>query len=267
MEEGWSQIDRVRFHTEFKLPIDSEHPLADMIANVKPHIFIRRYDIEEDFFIAISIFFDGELNVLSNDKESAKKYVSGLFLHFPPSFYEEDQFSVSEEGWIVDGTLCAMFIGMLMGAAGWDPLLQIPPAIQQSLDEAGKALSISNYRSCVVMCRRTIEALLKFSFPRLLGTEAIDAQGRTLSLYAMIDRFKRQEPSTIPIHLLHLLDSIRLIGNVPGAHAEEIEGYHFTKADAEYTLATVHYFLEQYFSKIDDEVTTYYTLTIDLSDI
>lgn len=267
MEEGWSQVDRLRFHTTIELPIDSEHPLADLIKNMRPHILVRRYDFEEDAFIAISVFLDGEITVYSNDKEFAKKYVAGLFLNFPPSFYTEDQFNVSEEGWIVDGTLCAMFIGLLMGAVDWDPLLQIPPAIQQSLDEAGKALSIANYRSCVVMCRRTIEALLKFAFPRLLGIEAVDARGRTLSLYGMIERFKGQQPPRIPVHLLHLLDSIRLIGNVPGAHAVEIEGYRFTKSDAEYALATVHYFLEQYFSKIDSEVNTYYTLTIDLEGI
>lgn len=153
-----------------------------------------------------------------------------------------------------------------MGAIGWDPLLQIPPNINQSLEEAHKALLIANYRSCVVMCRRTIEAVLKYAFKRLLSEEAVDSRGPPLSLYSMIARFKGCQPQIIPIHLLHLLDSVRLIGNVPGAHATEIEGYRFTRSDAEFTLATVSYFLQQYFSKIDDEVTTYYTLTIDLSE-
>lgn len=266
IKEGWNQTDRLRFHTGMKIPIEGKHPLTKIIEHMKPHILLRRYDIEEDSFIAISIFVDGEIFILSNDKKFAKKYLSGLFLNFPPAFYTTDQLEFSEEGWVVDGNLCAMFIGMLMGAIGWDPLLQIPPAIHQSLDEAGKALSIANYRSCVVMCRRTIEALLKFAFPRLLGTEAKDTRGRTLSMYSMIERFKGLQPLRIPIHLLHLLDSIRLIGNVSGAHAVEIKGYQFSKSDAEYALATVHYFLEQYFSKIDKEVTKYYTLTIDLND-
>jgi len=267
MEEGWNQTDRLRFHTEMKIPVEKKHPLSEMIEQIQPHLLLRRYDIEEDSFIAISIFIDGEINILSNDKEYSKNYLTGLFLNFPPGFYTRDQLQFIEEGWVVDGNICAMFSGMLMGAIGWDPLLQIPPAINQSLDEARKAVSIANYRSCVVMCRRTIEALLKFAFPRLLGIEAVDARGRTLSLYAMIERFKGQQPPRIPVHLLHLLDSIRLIGNVPGAHAVEIEGYRFTKSDAEYALATVHYFLEQYFSKIDSEVNTYYTLTIDLEGI
>jgi len=60
-----------------------------------------------------------------------------------------------------------------------------PPAIKQSLEEAEKALSIANYRSRVVMCRRTIEALLKFAFPRLLGIPATDQKGRALKLHDM----------------------------------------------------------------------------------
>jgi len=247
-------------------PAEKKHPLLEIIEQIQPHLLLRRYNIEEDSFIAISIFMDGDITLLSNDKEYTHKYLTGLFLNFPPGFYTNDQFRIIEERWVDDGMICAMFCGMLMGAMGWDPLLQIPPAINQSLDEARNAVSIANYRSCVVMCRRTIEALLKFAFPRLLGTEVIDAKGRALSLNAMIVRFKKQRPPIIPSHLLHLLDSIRLIGNVPGAHAVEIEGYRFTKSDAEYALATVHYFLEQYFSKIDSEVSTYYTLTIDLEE-
>jgi len=266
IENGWSQIDGLRFHTEIKKSLPEGHPLSEMLSNMKPNLFLRHFDIEEDEFIGISIFSDGNIQVLSNDKEHARNYISGIFLNFPPAFYTIDEFNIVEEGWVTDEILCAMFTGMLMGAMGWDPLLQIPPAIQQSLDEASKALSIANYRSCVVMCRRTIEALLKFAFPRLLGCEAVDARGRTLSLYNMIERFKQNQPLIIPIHLLQLLDSIRLIGNIPGAHAGEIKGYRFTNADAEYALATVHYFLEQYFTKIDEEVTTYYTLTIELNE-
>jgi hypothetical protein len=66
--------------------------------------------------------------------------------------------------------------------------------------------------------------------------------------------------------LLHVADSIRVLGNVPGAHATDIANYHFSRSDAEFALyATIH-FLDQYFSKIDQEVTEYYTLTIDLDD-
>jgi len=83
----------------------------------------------------------------------------------------------------------------------------------------------------------------------------------------MIEKFKKEEFSPIPSHLLHVLDSIRLIGNVPGAHAAEIKGYRFSRSDAEFALASVYYFVEQYFSKIDTEVSEYYTLKIDLDGL
>jgi len=65
---------------------------------------------------------------------------------------------------------------------------------------------------------------------------------------------------------LHVADSLRLIGNVPGAHAAEIANYHFSRSDAEFAVYAVTHFLDQYFSKIDKEVTQYYTVTIDLND-
>jgi hypothetical protein len=80
----------------------------------------------------------------------------------------------------------------------------------------------------------------------------------------MIQVFRRQKPQPIPEHLLHVADSIRLIGNVPGAHAADIAGYHFSRSDAEFALYAASHFLDQYFSKIDTEVSQYYTLTIDL---
>ena len=264
IEEGWSHADRLRFHPKMEFKIAEDNPLAAVLANLKPHLLIRHYDREEDSFITICINLNGEIEMLSNDRDFAQKYLHGLFLECPPSFHSFEELEITEE-WVEDQQTCAMFLGLLQGALGWDPSRQIPPAIQASLEEAEKALSISNYRSCVVMCRRTIEALLRFASPRLLNEAAIDSKGRMLALNEMIKRFKKQEPSPIPIHLLHVLDSIRVIGNVPGAHAVEIGGYRFSKSDAEFALASLHYFLEQYFSKIDTEVSEYYTLTIDLS--
>lgn len=264
IEEGWSQADRLRFHSDTKVKAAKGHPLTAVLANLKPNLLIRRYDREEDSFLTASIGQNGEIEILSNDSNFAQRYLHGLFLECPPSFHSADELEINDE-WVEDQQICAMFLGLLHGALGWDPSHQIPPAIRASLEEAEKALSIANYRSCVVMCRRTIEALLKFAFPRLLGSKAIDNKGRELTLNAMIERFKNQKPSKIPAHLLHVLDSIRVIGNVPGAHAAEIEGYQFSKSDAEFALASVHYFAEQYFSKIDKEVLEYYTLTIDLN--
>jgi hypothetical protein len=265
IEEGWSHADRLRFHSASKLKVANGNPLADVLANLKPHLLIRRFDREEDSFLTVSISQDGDLEILSNDINFARRYLHGLFLECPPSFHSTDEIEIVDE-WVKDTQICSMFLGLLHGALGWDPSQQIPPAIRTSLEEAEKALSIANYRSCVVMCRRTIEALLKFAFPRLMGSKAIDNKGRELTLNVMIERFKTQSPSKIPTHLLHLLDSIRVIGNVPGAHAAEIKSYQFSKSDAEFALASVNYFVEQYFSKIDTKVLEYYTLTIDLNE-
>lgn len=266
LREGWSHADRLRFHTETKATISpkDEHPLFALLQHQKPHLLIRRYDRERDSLLVASIALDGEIQFLSNDRDFAQRYLHGLFLEHPPSFHTPEELEVTEE-WVDDPHTRALFMGLLHGALGWDPSLQIPPAIQISLEEAEKALSIANYRSCVVMCRRTIEALLKFAFPRLLGVHPVDHKRRALSLHAMIKRFREQRQPSIPGHLLQVLDSIRVIGNVPGAHATEIEGYQFSAGDAEFVLASVLYFIQQYFSKIDTEVTQYYTLTIDLT--
>lgn len=264
IEDGWSHADRLRFHPETRIMVPKDHPLTAILTNLQPHLLIRRYDREEDSFLTVHISQEGEIELLSNDRDFAQRYLNGLFLECRPSFHSAEELEIIDE-WVDDQQVCAMFLGLLHGALGWDPSHQIPPAIRTSLEEAEKALSIANYRSCVVMCRRSMEALLKFSFPRLLGSEAIDNKGRPLTLNAMIERFRRQKPSPIPTHLLHVLDSVRVIGNVPGAHAVEIQGYHFTRSDAGFALASVHYFVEQYFSKIDAEVLKYYTLTIELN--
>jgi HEPN domain-containing protein len=106
--------------------------------------------------MAPSIFF-------CNDEAYAEKYLKGLFLEFPPSFHSIDDLEVSKK-WIEDATQTAFFTGLLTGSLGWDSFENVPSAIKGSLEEAEKALAIGNYRSCVVMCRRTGEALLKFAF-------------------------------------------------------------------------------------------------------
>jgi hypothetical protein len=267
LREGWSQADRVRFHTDTKaiIPLEVNHPMASLLQNIKPHLLIRRYDKEQDSFLVANISLDGEIQLQSNDRAFVQKYIQGLFLEFPPSFHTKEEMGITED-WVNDPQIQAQFMGLLQGALGWDPSNQIPSGIQVSLEEAEKALSIANFRSCVVMCRRTIEALLRFAFPRLLGTQPLDDRGRVLSLDLMIKRFRDQRPPSIPVHLLHVLDSIRVVGNVPGAHAAEIEGYQFSVSDAEFVLASVHYFIQQYFMKIDAEVNQYYTLTIDLNE-
>jgi hypothetical protein len=263
---GWNQaVDRLRFHVEHDFEIPPGHPMAQVMNHLDPHLLIRRLDRDEDRFISIHVYVNGEIDVLSNDDEYARTGFKGIFLECPPSFHESDEFEITEE-WKDDPRTKGLFAGMLAGAQGWDPTHNIPDNIQQSLDEARASLEIANYRSCVAMSRRTLEAVLKFGYQRLLKKEPIDKNGHGLILNGMIQEFRKRKPSLIPDHLLHVADSIRVIGNVPGAHASDIANYHFSRSDAEFALyATIH-FLDQYFSKIDEEVSQYYVLTIDLDD-
>lgn len=171
-----------------------------------------------------------------------------------------------DEQWITGPEAIAFFLGMLTAARGWDPSHNIPSNIRQSLEEAHRSLEAANYRSTVVMARRTLEAVLKFGFQRLLGRDPVDGRGRALMLNDMITQFRKDAAGHIPHHLLHIADSVRLVGNVPGAHAAEIANYQFTRSDAEYALYAVSHFLHEYFNKIDTESTEYYTLTIDLNE-
>ena len=263
---GWNQsVDRLRFHIQNESEIAPTHPIAQVMRRLDPHLLIRRFDRDEDRFISVRAYVQGEIVILSNDVDFAHGYFQGIFLECPPSFHTSEEFHINEE-WKADVETKGLFAGMLAGAQGWDPSHNIPDNIQQSLDEAKRSLEIANYRSCVAMSRRTLEAVLKFGFQCLLKKQPLDKKGHGLMLNDMIQEFRKQKPSPIPDHLLHVADSIRVIGNVPGAHAADIADYHLSRSDAEFALYATTHFLEQYFSKIDKEVTQYYTLTIDLTE-
>lgn len=266
LRSGWNQsVDRLRFHVHHATDAPRDHPLAQAISGMEPHLLIRRLDRDEDSFASVQASVNGEIVVLSNNAEFAHTYFRGIFLECPPSFHSSNDFEITED-WLTEDVTKALFAGMLAGAQGWDPSHNVPDNIQQSLDEALRSLEIANYRSCVVMSRRTLEAVLKFGYQRLLKKPAINKKGHGLMLNEMIQEFRNHKPPPIPEHLLHIADSICLIGNVPGAHATDIASYHFSRSDAEFALYATTHFLDQYFSKIDREVTQYYTLTIDLTD-
>lgn len=264
VQTGWNQsVDRLRFHVRGAAVVAPGDPLARVVTRFEPHLLIRRLDRDEDRFASVHAYVDGDIVVLSNDADFAHMLFEGIFLEGPPSFHTFGEVKITEE-WLDDEETKALFAGMLAGAQGWDPSHNVPDSIQQSLDEARRALEIANYRSSVTMSRRTLEAVLKFGYQRLLKKEPVNTKGHGLMLNDMIQDFRRQKPQPIPEHLLHIADSIRLIGNVPGAHAADIAGYHFSRSDAEFALYAASHFLDQYFSKIDTEVSEYYTLTIDL---
>jgi hypothetical protein len=235
-----------------------------MMRTLSQGLTIRQLDAEEDRLVALNATPTGEVTILSNDLEYAREFFSGCFLDCPPAFHHSDEFDIETE-WVADEEVRAYFMGMLTGARGWDPSHSIPDNIGHSLREARRSLEIANYKSTVVMARRTMEAVIKFAFRRLLKKEPVNNKGRGLMLNDMIMAFRNDAARPIPDHLLHIADSVRLIGNVPGAHATNIKDYHFTRSDAEYAFYAVSHFIEQYFSKLDTDVTTHYTVTIDQS--
>lgn len=262
-KDGWLQtVDRLRLHTQRPgNPAAPASAIAAVLGAMQPHLLLRRLDREEDRFVSIQIGLDGEIVALSNDDDHARRFVADCFLECPPSFHRLSELEVAET-WQEDPQIKALFLGMLSGAFGWDPSHGVPDNVRDSLAEAHRAFDIANYRSCVVMARRTLEALLRFGFRRLLGADPVDNRGRELSLHHIIEQFRQSQAKPIPDHLLAVADSLRLIGNVPGAHAAEVEGYQFSRSDAEYAVFSITHFVELYFSKIDSEVTQYYTLEI-----
>jgi len=259
---GWSvSVDRFRFHFQQKDEASAAHPLKQMLAAQPPHILVRKLDKEEDYFVAVSLFMNGKIRVLGNDEDRSREFLRGLILGFPPTFKEPSDLEV-EATWETDSNIFAMFCGMLMGALGWDPMHDLPPSLEESISEARKSLDIGNYKSCVVMSRRALEGLLKFAHKRLLGQDPVK-HGKRMMLNDLINAFKAAKK--VPEHLLQVADSLRLLGNVPGAHAADIPDYQFTRYDAEFAFASLLYFNEQYFTKIDTDVRSYYTIEIDLS--
>ncbi|MHA1364547.1 MAG: hypothetical protein ACTSP1_18815 [Candidatus Freyarchaeota archaeon] len=118
IEEGWNPSDRLRFFTEVNFE-GWDQPLALLITKIfQPSLIIRRYDREEDSFIHIHISQEGEIEILSNDRSFAQRYLWGLFLECPPSFHSAEELEIHEE-WVRDQETYAMFLGTLHGALGW----------------------------------------------------------------------------------------------------------------------------------------------------
>lgn len=208
---GWNQsVDRLRFHVQRSVDVPSGHPLKRVLDQLGPHLLIRCLDREEDRFASVNVSIEGEVVVLSNDATFAHALLEGIFLECPPSFHTLKDFQITEE-WQSDSGIRALFMGMLSGAFGWDPSHSIPDNIQQSLDEAKRSLDIANYRSCVAMSRRTLEAVMNFGYERLLKKQPVNKKGKGLMLNDMIQEFRNHRASPIPEHLLHVADSIRLI--------------------------------------------------------
>jgi HEPN domain-containing protein len=261
-KKGWGLSDRFRFWFVTDYQLVSGTSLEKLI-NPEPHISIRKLDIEEDCFCHCEISLDGNVKIHSNDSQYAEDFFSDLFINFPPSFHTPRKWKTKRK-WIKDEYLVAFFVGSLQGALG-RVSEEIPKEIKESFIEATQALEAKHYRSCVVMCRRVIEAVMRLAYRRFFKTEPKDQNGKDFSLYKIIRKFQKNKPDVIPSHLINALEYIRNLGNIPGAHPKPISKYRFTRQDAEGALYFTQLFVHSYFNKIDKEIGKVYTLKINLN--
>ena len=81
---GWNQsVDRLRFHIQNESEIAPAHPIAQVMRRLDPHLLIRRFDRDEDRFISVHAYVQGEIVILSNDVDFAHGYFQGIFLSAP----------------------------------------------------------------------------------------------------------------------------------------------------------------------------------------
>lgn len=119
LEEGWGDADRLRFWTDMGADVNWDQPLALVLSPIfKPSLIIRRYVQREDVLLHVHISQEGEIEILCNDRDFARRYLRGLFLGCPPSFHTEEELWIHEE-WSKDPQVYAMFLGMLHSARGW----------------------------------------------------------------------------------------------------------------------------------------------------
>jgi hypothetical protein len=79
-------------------------------------------------------------------------------------------------------------------------------------------------------------------------------ESKGLDMNDILREFEALHPPVIPQHWISLLDSVRHLGNVPGAHAQKGARYKVGKVDARTALRNVRAFEVAYFSKIDPNI-------------
>jgi hypothetical protein len=232
-ESGWSLSDRLRFwHT-----LNGESSLSGT------RLTIRKLELDEQALVHCHVEADGRLTILSNDKSHAFRFFSDVFLDSPPSFSTRRDWTV-KGGWVNDESAVAFFAGTAAGALGWGP--QVPQEIEGSMKEALRGIEKRNWKSCVVMCRRALQALMEVAYEKFFGVRP----GKGLDLNGIIRSFEKLSPAPIPRHWLNIADAVRNIGNVPGAHPRPIPSYRFTKGDATLAYSNTSSFVSAYFEKI-----------------
>jgi hypothetical protein len=232
-ESGWSLSDRLRFwHT-----LNGESPLPGA------RMTIRKLDLDEQALVHCHVEPDGKLRILSNSKEYATRFFNSVFLGSPPAFHSRKDWKITSV-WVSDETTVTFFAGSAAGALGWGP--KVPHEIEDSMKEAFRGIEKRNWKSCVVMCRRALQALMEVAYEKHFGVKP----GKGLDLNGIIRSFEKLVPPPIPRHWLNIADAVRNIGNVPGAHPRQIPSYRFSKGDAKLAYSNTSSFVSAYFEKI-----------------
>jgi hypothetical protein len=232
-ESGWSLSDRLRFW----------HTLNGKSALPATRLTIRKLELEEQALVLCHVEADGTLTILSNSKDCVTRFFNSVFLDIPPLFPARKDWRL-KGGWVKDETTVAFFAGTAAGALGWGP--KVPQEIEDSMKEAFRGIEKRNWKSCVVMCRRALQALMEVAHEKFFGVKP----GKGLDLNGIIRSFEKLSPLPIPRHWLNIADAVRNIGNVPGAHPRPIHSYRFTKGDATLAYSNTSSFVSAYFQKI-----------------
>lgn len=204
---------------------------------------IGKLDLQKGVDLSCVIFENGDVRIVCNDDEYAQEFFGLLN---PERFALDWDISGS---WTKDTVVVTTFMGGLLGLrTGVNPLDKASKEVKDSLREALGSYQAQNWKSTVVMSRRTIEAVLKDAYRYFAKKEPVDAKRKALKLYKLIEFFENSK--FIPKHWLKILDAIRLIGNIPGAHPVPILNYSFTSDDALLALTNTQAFLGMFYTKM-----------------
>jgi len=189
-ESAWSLSDRLRFwHT-----LDGRSPLQGI------RLTIRKLELEEQALVHCHVEAQGSVTILSNSKDCAMRFFSSVFLDVAPSFPTRKDWKL-KGGWVKDETTLASFAGAAAGALGWGA--KVPHEIEDSMKEALRGIEKRNWKSCVVMCRRALQALMEVAYEKFFGVKP----GKGLDLNGIIRSFEKLAPPPIPRHWLNIADA------------------------------------------------------------
>ena len=218
-ESSWNLSDRFRFW----------HTIRGAVLQAR--LTIRKLDLDEKALVHCNLEIDGALSILSNNKDYAIRFFRTVFVNSPPAFSGARNWEV-RSGWTGNRTTVAFFTGSVAGALGWGQG-QIPHEIESSLKEALRGLEGRNWRSCVVMCRRALEALMQLAYGKFFGTKP----GKGLDLNGLIRKFELLTPPARPRKRTR-------------SHPRPVPGYSFSKQDAVLAYSNTSAFIAAYFEKI-----------------